>query len=131
MQELDDTALGEFKSKWDGVADCVEKVTSNIVEGVLTIGRSSEYDLVVVGKGRFPSSMVAKLADRQAEHAELGPIGDILTSSGQGILSSVLVVQQHDTAHAEETPVTKIRQSEYVKFKGNELPAAGEISKAV
>ncbi|KAJ0028153.1 hypothetical protein Pint_35461 [Pistacia integerrima] len=129
--ELDKIAVGEFMSKWDGVADCVDKVTSNIVEGVLTIGRSGEYDLIVVGKGRFPSSMVAKLADRQAELAELGPIGDILASSGQGVLSSVLVVQQHDMAHAEEMPVTKIGHSDYVKFKGDELSGAGEISKAV
>ncbi|KAJ0088174.1 hypothetical protein Patl1_31908 [Pistacia atlantica] len=131
MQELDEIAVGEFMSKWDGVADCVDKVTSNIVEGVLTIGRSGEFDLIVVGKGRFPSSMVAKLVDRQAELAELGPIGDILASSGQGVFSSVLVVQQHDKAHAEEMPVTKIGHSDYVKFKGDELSGAGEISKAV
>ncbi|KAL6336796.1 hypothetical protein AAG906_036110 [Vitis piasezkii] len=37
------------------------------------------------GQGSIPSTMVAELAERQAEHAELGPIGDILASSGQGL----------------------------------------------
>lgn len=113
------------------MADYTEKVTSSIVEGVLTLGRSGDYDLIIVGKGRFPSKMVAELADRQAEHAELGPIGDILASSGQGVVSSVLVVQQHDMAHAEETPVAKIVQSDCEKYKADESSGAGEISKAV
>ena len=104
---LDERVVAEFRSKWDGVVEYVEKVASNIIDGVLAIGRSGDYKLVVVGKGRFPSSMVAQLADRQAEHAELGPIGDLLASSGQGIVSSVLVVQQHDMAHTEEVPVSK------------------------
>ncbi|KAK3226417.1 hypothetical protein Dsin_006279 [Dipteronia sinensis] len=133
-KELDETAVAEFKSKWDGVADYTEKKTSNIVEGVLTIGQSSDYDLVVVGKGRFPSNMVAELADRQAEHAELGPIGDILTSSGQGVVSSVLVVQQHDMIHADEAPVAKIMHTNYEKFRAdidNQSSGTGEISKAV
>ncbi|PSR98253.1 Cation/H(+) antiporter like [Actinidia chinensis var. chinensis] len=107
-KELDERVAAEFRSKWDGVVEYVEKVASNIVDGVLAIGRCGDYNLVVVGKGRFPSSMVAQLADRQAEHAELGPIGDLLASSGQGIVSSVLVVQQHDMAHTEEVPVSKI-----------------------
>ncbi|KAK2657914.1 hypothetical protein Ddye_010966 [Dipteronia dyeriana] len=133
-KELDETTVAEFKSKWDGVAEYTEKKTSNIVEGVLTIGRSSDYDLVVVGKGRFPSNMVAELADRQAEHAELGPIGDILTSSGQGVVSSVLVVQQHDMTHADEAPVAKIMHTNFEKFRAdidNQSSGTGEISKAV
>lgn len=105
MQELDERAAAEFRSKWEGMAVYVEKVGSNIVGEVMAIGRGGGYDLIVVGKGRFPSSMVAGLAERQAEHAELGPIGDILASSGNGVESSVLVIQQHDAAHAEEVPV--------------------------
>lgn len=133
IQELDETALAEFRSKWDSMAEFIEKVTSNIVEGVLALGRSGDYELIVVGKGRFPSTMVAKLADRQAEHAELGPIGDILASSGQGVVSSVLLVQQHDMAHAEETPVSKIAHThtDYEKFKAHESSVVGEISQAV
>lgn len=52
--------------------------------------------------------MVVELADRQAEHAELDPMGDILASSGHGVVSSVLVIQRHDVAHAVEAPTSKI-----------------------
>lgn len=93
-----------------------EKVASNIVESVVAIGRNGDYECIVIGKGRCPSSMVAELADRQAEHPELGPIGDLLASSGRGILSSVVVIQQHDEAHVEEAPVSKILQSDEVKM---------------
>lgn len=87
---------------------------------MLALGRSGGYDLIVVGKGRFPSSMVAELADRRAEHAELGPIGDILASAGHGVVSTVLVIQQHDVTLAEEAPVSKILHADYEKFKGGE-----------
>lgn len=106
-QEMDEAAVAEFRSKWEGVAVYMEKVGRNIVEEVMAIGRGGGYDLIVVGKGRFPSRMVAGLAERQAEHAELGPIGDILSSSENGVEASVLVVQQHDVALAEEAPVSK------------------------
>ena len=98
----------EFRGKWDGMVAYIEKVSSSIVEEVLAIGKSGDYDLIVVGKGRFPSTMVAELAERQAEHAELGPIGDVLTSSENGVVSSVLMIQQHDIALAEEAPVFKV-----------------------
>ncbi|KAJ7972532.1 Cation/H(+) antiporter like [Quillaja saponaria] len=111
-KELDETAVAEFRSKWNGMVEFIEKVASNIVEGVLAIGRSGDYDLIVVGKGRFTTGMVAELADREAEHAELGPIGDILASSEHGVVSSVLVIQQHDVQHAEEIPVTKVTPNE-------------------
>ena len=111
------------------MVEYIEKVASNIVEGVLTIGRSRDYDLVVVGKGRFPSNMVAELAERKAEHAELGPIGDILTSSAHGIVSSVLVIQQHDIAHAEEAPVSKVVHTECERYTADESSSVSEISK--
>ncbi|GFZ11034.1 cation/H+ exchanger 20 [Actinidia rufa] len=126
-KELDERVAAEFRSKWDGVVEYVEKVASNIVDGVLAIGRCGDYNLVVVGKGRFPSSMVAQLADRQAEHAELGPIGDLLASSGQGIVSSVLVVQQHDMAHTEEVPVSKIPSIENDPRTAHGPPSPVEI----
>ncbi|PKI39391.1 hypothetical protein CRG98_040257, partial [Punica granatum] len=114
-EELDEAAVAEFRGRWNDLAEYQEKVGSNIVDEVLKIGRSHEYDLVVVGKGRFPSTPVAQLADRQAEHAELGPIGDILASTNNGIRSSVLVIQQHDLANAEETPVIKVAQDDLDK----------------
>ncbi|XP_038883334.1 cation/H(+) antiporter 20 isoform X1 [Benincasa hispida] len=120
-KELDDAALAEFRSKWEATVEYKEKEVSNmnmIVEGVMALGKECGYDLIVVGKGRVPSSMVAKLADRPVEHAELGPVGDLLASSGKGIVSSILIIQQHGGgAHVEETPVLKIAQS-----NKNELP---------
>ena len=95
---------------------------------MLAIGRSGDYDLIVVGKGRFPSKMVAELAYRQAEHAELGPIGDILASPGHGVVSSVLVIQQHDLAHAKEAPVSKAVRTELEK-SADESCGVGEITR--
>lgn len=86
----------------------VEKDATNAVNSVLEIGQSGEHELVIVGKGRFPSTIIAELAVRPAEHAELGPIGDMLASSSHSVLSSVLVVQQHVSDHMEETPVSKV-----------------------
>lgn len=127
-KDLDETAIAEFKSKWEGTVEYTENVVSNIVERVLAIGRSGDYDLIFVGKGRFPSTMIAELAYRQAEHAELGPIGDILASSGHGVVSSVLVIQQHDSAHAKEAPVSKVVHSELEK-SAEESWSVGEITK--
>lgn len=132
-QELDEAAVAEFRSKWDGM-EYIEKTDNNVVEEVLGLGQCGDYDLIVVGKGRFPSPMVAKLADRQAEHAELGPIGDLLASSTRRVLSSVLVIQQHDVAQVEETPVSKVvhkNDHENLKIKGEGSSGVGEISKVV
>lgn len=75
----------------------------------MAIGKSREYGLVVAGRGRLPSAMVAELAVRPAEHPELGPIGDTsLASAGHGVASSVLVVQQHDV-NADEVPVSVVQ----------------------
>ncbi|KAJ4971889.1 hypothetical protein NE237_004988 [Protea cynaroides] len=108
-KELDEAAVEEFRRRWEKMAEYTERVVrNNIVEEVIAIGKSREYGLVVVGKGRFPSTMVAELADRSADHPELGPIGDVLASSGHGVVSSVLVIQQHDVIHGNEVPVCKI-----------------------
>ncbi|KAJ6701370.1 hypothetical protein OIU74_012682 [Salix koriyanagi] len=130
-KDLDETAMAEFRDNWAGTVEYSEKEASNIVEGVLATGRSGDYELVVVGKGRFPSTMVAELADRQAEHAELGPVGDILASSGHGVVSSVLVIQQHDLAHKEEAQVSRVVHTENEKYKPGESSGAGVISNDV
>ncbi|GAB4833788.1 Cation/H(+) antiporter 20 [Ancistrocladus abbreviatus] len=118
---LDDVAVTELRRRGEGVAEYTERQVGNIVEDVLQIGRSGEYQLIVVGKGRFPSMMVAGLAEQPAEHAELGPIGDILACSNSGVVSSVLVVQQHDIAHADEVPVSKVICSEHVETIDSEV----------
>ncbi|XP_057861671.1 cation/H(+) antiporter 19 isoform X2 [Cryptomeria japonica] len=88
-----------------------EQQISNTVESVLSIGKSNEYNLILVGRGRFPSPLVADLADRTAECAELGPIGDLLASSSVQISASVLVIQQHDHIHTDEVPFSKSTNS--------------------
>ncbi|KAL2229463.1 UNVERIFIED_CONTAM: Cation/H(+) antiporter 20 [Sesamum indicum] len=104
-EEHDEEALAEFRRRWEGRVEFTEKLAVDIVDQVLAIGTSGEYDIIVVGNGRRPSSMVAALADLAVEHLELGPVGDVLASSGRGIASSVLVVQQHVS---EELQVSKI-----------------------
>uniref|UniRef100_A0A1D1Z6R0 Cation/H(+) antiporter 20 n=1 Tax=Anthurium amnicola TaxID=1678845 RepID=A0A1D1Z6R0_9ARAE len=108
-KELDEAAVAEFRTRTEGTGSVYEeRPAENVVDAVLALGRSGEFELVVVGKGRFPSSIVAGLAGRSAEHAELGPVGDALASSGHGVVSSVLVIQQHDVVHSEETPVSVV-----------------------
>jgi len=109
IQELDEAAVAEFRQRMGSLVRFEERVVvGNVIEEVVSIGKSGEYGLVVVGKGRLPSSMVAQLAVRPAEHPELGPIGDALASSGHGVTSSVLVVQQHDMSNADEVPVSVV-----------------------
>ncbi|KAF8667163.1 hypothetical protein HU200_053352 [Digitaria exilis] len=108
-KELDEAAVAEFRQRMGSLVRFEERVVvGNVVEEVVSIGKSREYGLVVVGKGRLPSTMVAQLAVRPAEHPELGPIGDALASSGHGVTSSVLVVQQHDMTNADEVPVSVV-----------------------
>ncbi|GLJ05838.1 hypothetical protein SUGI_0026410 [Cryptomeria japonica] len=94
-----------------GSISYTEQKISNTVESVLSIGKSNEYNLILVGKGRFPSPLVADLADRTAECAELGPIGDLLASSTIQAIASVLVIQQHDHIHTDEVPFSKSVES--------------------
>lgn len=102
-KELDDATMTRFQSKWNGVVECVEKVTGNIMEEVLALGQSKDYDLIIVGKGH---SLVVDLVDRHVEHEELGPIGDILASSSNDVVSSVLVIEQHDEIQNQDTPLS-------------------------
>ncbi|RWR76795.1 cation/H+ antiporter 20 [Cinnamomum micranthum f. kanehirae] len=107
-KELDEAAVAEFRRRTEAIAGYVEKSANNIIQSLLEIGRSHQYELVVVGRGRFPSTIVAELADRVVQHAELGPIGDILASSGHGVVPSVLVMQHHNEIQADKTLVTTV-----------------------
>lgn len=89
-----------------------EKVVDNITEEVLKLGQSREYELVIVGKGQFSSSMGAELSANQIQHAELGPIGNILASADCGIVPSVLVIQQ-DKPNADETATSRMVQDKH------------------
>ncbi|KAF6987451.1 hypothetical protein CFC21_005099 [Triticum aestivum] len=108
-KELDEAAMAEFRQRMGDAVRFEERVVAgNVIEEVVAIGKSREYGLVVAGRGRLPSAMVAELAVRPAEHPELGPIGDTLASAGHGVASSVLVVQQHDV-NADEVPVSVVQ----------------------
>lgn len=108
-KELDEAAVTEFRQRMGDMVRFEERVVAgNVIEEVVAIGKSREYGLVVAGRGRLPSAMVAELAVRPAEHPELGPIGDTLASAGHGVASSVLVVQQHDV-NADEVPVSVVQ----------------------
>lgn len=106
-------------SKWKDMVIYKEKEPTNIIEEILSIGQSQDFDLIVVGRGRLPSVGVAALAERQAEHPELGPIGDVLASSNNHIIPSVLVIQQHNKAHIEETTVTKVVNESSLSTEGD------------
>ncbi|XP_020213893.1 cation/H(+) antiporter 20 [Cajanus cajan] len=112
-QELDEAAIAKFRSKLNEKVEYIEKVSENIVEQVVAIGKSGDYDVIVVGKGRFLSNMVAGLAKRQAEHAELGPIGDVLTSSEHDeVTSSILIIQQHDVTIVDDAPIHEVHNED-------------------
>ncbi|KAI3696800.1 hypothetical protein L6452_29356 [Arctium lappa] len=102
-KELDEISLEEFRRRWEGEAEYVEKETHSITEELLTIGKNKEFELVIVGRGRFPEALVAGIVESEAQDmAELGLIGDLLASSDQSIASSVLVVQKHDLAKEDQ-----------------------------
>lgn len=104
--------LMEFQKKRDGIAQYIEKVTENLVEEVLAIGRSGEFDLILVGRTQLPPITTTELAeDHQVEHPELGPIGDVLASSGRGIVSSMLVVQHYDEGNGDESITLKKKKN--------------------
>lgn len=88
----------------------IEKDASNMREEVLAIPKAKEYELIIVGKDqqRLASNMMDKLKDSELEHAELGPIGDLLSSMGHGIASSVLVIQDQEPANSNETTHKRI-----------------------
>ncbi|BBN08301.1 K+:H+ antiporter [Marchantia polymorpha subsp. ruderalis] len=71
---------------------------ADLTEGITTLAVSSEYDFILVGRARRPSTLLAVLAAgavrQHAEFPELGPVGEILTSNQ--IRASILVVQQYD-----------------------------------
>ncbi|XP_027351548.1 cation/H(+) antiporter 20-like [Abrus precatorius] len=106
-KELDEEAVNVFKTKWLGSVEYIEKDATNVTEELLTIGKAKKYELVIVGKQQQLVSTMLTNIDFSPEHAELGPIGDLLTSSGNGITSSVLVIQDTHFIDPDETTLAK------------------------
>ncbi|KAF4374213.1 hypothetical protein F8388_022979 [Cannabis sativa] len=102
-KELDEGAMVELKMSKE--VEFIEKVVENdIMETVRSIGQSMVYELVLVGKGRFPLSMVSPLLNHNIdEQVELGPLGEALASSRDVISCSVLVVQHKEPLKSTST----------------------------
>lgn len=90
-RSLDDSTIAEFKMKWGKEIQYGEKEENNynLVNEVLEIGKSGEFELMIIGnnKSKFP------LCDEQ-NNSELGLLANLLASSSKGIKTSVLVIQQ-------------------------------------
>ncbi|KAG9443398.1 hypothetical protein H6P81_014738 [Aristolochia fimbriata] len=97
-RQLDDEFVSDFRLK--NVSDesivYMEKVVNNGEETVAAIRElDSINDLYIVGRGQgMVSPLTAGLTD-WSECPELGPIGDLLSSSDFAATVSVLVVQQY------------------------------------
>eukprot|EP00249_Psilotum_nudum_P021646 c28186_g2_i2 orf=286-2889(-) len=88
-----------------------EQIIDNAIDAAVAIGKSNEFNLLLVGRGRYPTPLIANLADsRPAECPELGPIGDALacSSGAKEMRSSVLVIQQYDPRLPQEAASTKV-----------------------
>lgn len=94
----DDEYFAEFYERHvaAGHVAYMEKYLSNSGETYSTIkSLEGEYGLFIVGRGgRVNSTLTAGMNDWEA-CPELGPIGDILSSSDFSATASVLIIQQH------------------------------------
>ncbi|CAN0910403.1 Cation/H(+) antiporter 18 [Linum grandiflorum] len=111
----DEEYLAEFRkrSSGDGSIRYEEKVVKNPVETAESIRGFSKCNLFLVG--RSPEGPVAACLGGKIECAELGPVGNFLTSPEFVTSASVLVVKQYSTP---STP----RHSSMSSGKVAELP---------
>jgi hypothetical protein len=84
-----------------------EREKSNTVESVMEIVKRKKYHMFLAGRGHFPAPLMEDLVNQTEECLELGPIGDLLTSSTIQMTASVLVIQQHDVIHKYESAFSK------------------------
>ncbi len=89
--ENKENGFGVKKITYEEISDVVEPL-----EAIFTrlTSKTNAFDLVLVGRSRRPTPIVARLLHRHAHCSELGPIGDALVDPQ--IRASVLVFQQHD-----------------------------------
>ncbi|XP_027099540.1 cation/H(+) antiporter 20-like [Coffea arabica] len=103
-QELDDSIFIDFRRKWTGEIEFVEKETHNLINEVKAIGQGGEFELVIVGQGRFPPAVLAELEDSRPEFDELGHVGDLIYSLGEAVKCSLLVIKQNDSVKDNKMP---------------------------
>ncbi|KAI5071070.1 hypothetical protein GOP47_0013321 [Adiantum capillus-veneris] len=105
------TLTGQINEGEAGTAQSIryeEMTVSDPVRAALVIGKMEEMSLLIVGRGRKPSPLIAPFSGRQAEYAELGPVGEALTVAGPlEMQCSVLAVQQYDPELVQEAPPLK------------------------
>ncbi|ERN16927.1 hypothetical protein AMTRI_Chr02g222120 [Amborella trichopoda] len=110
-RHLDEQFLVEFDERYvtPGRVAYVEKIVSNGAETVAEL-RALEgmYNLFIVGKGRRSMSPLTSGMTDWEECPEIGPVGDLLSSSDFSVTASVLVVQQY-----RRSPTAKV-DDEYV-----------------
>ncbi|GBG60795.1 hypothetical protein CBR_g12533 [Chara braunii] len=100
-QATADSLMQEMPQNNGELRFSVEQVPADDVIGrVIHLATAQGVDLVIIGRGRRPSRIVARLpvpehANRVDAH-ELGVIGDVLTGKEMKMSASILVVQQHD-----------------------------------
>ncbi|KAF3779356.1 Cation/H(+) antiporter 15 [Nymphaea thermarum] len=98
--EADEECIAAFRERYvaAGIASYVEKYVSSGVDTVTRLGElESLYTLFVVGRGGHTSSVVISGMREWEETPELGPLGDVLSSSDFSVTASVIVVQLHKT----------------------------------
>nr|DAD29706.1 TPA_asm: hypothetical protein HUJ06_031174 [Nelumbo nucifera] len=102
---IDDECFAQFYDMHvaAGKVGYAEKYVANSAETVSSLrGMEGQYALFIVGRGgpggRANTILTAGMNDWE-ECPELGPIGDILSSSDFSIMASVLVIQQHILKH--------------------------------
>ncbi|XP_011624157.1 cation/H(+) antiporter 20 isoform X1 [Amborella trichopoda] len=89
--------MEEIAERGDSITydERVMERANDVMEAVVSFGRSSGYDMVVVGRGRFPGGMLPEWEEQATENGELGQLGEALVANSVEIMSSsVLVVQQ-------------------------------------
>ncbi|KAL3029245.1 hypothetical protein AAZX31_03G153100 [Glycine max] len=115
-EKLDEEAVNEFKVKWQETVEYIEKNATNITEEVLSIGKAKDHDLVIVGKQQLETTMLTNIDFRHGNE-ELGPIGDLFVSSGNGITSSLLVIQDRYFINSNESNLVKTSRAESTVIK--------------
>ncbi|CAN6480824.1 unnamed protein product [Victoria cruziana] len=93
----DDSYIANFRKRYvaAGSVSYMEKLVSNCVETMAAMEElHSNYNLLVVGKGRSEGTPLTAGLAEWMECPELGHIGDLLSSTDLGYSGSVLIVQQ-------------------------------------
>lgn len=97
-RKLDEVALDQLSKRVDegeSKVTTVEVSAAESLQSVREFARSYHHDIILVGRSRRPTPLVASLAHpSHPEYNELGLVGDVLMAAD--VRASVLVFQQYD-----------------------------------